>query len=64
LTTPVDNGDVTLRRAAWNAAFLDELAAFPDGAKDDQVDALSRAFSMLTPSESPARFASIPHLVR
>lgn len=64
LASSVGNGDVTLRRATWNAAFLDELAAFPDGPKDDQVDALSRAFSLLAPCESPAHFATIPHLER
>lgn len=60
----VANGSVKLRRAAWNAAFMDELAAFPDGPKDDQVDALSRAFSMLTSGMRPARFAAISHLTR
>jgi phage terminase large subunit-like protein len=34
-------------RAPWNAALLDEMAAFPSGAHDDQVDALSRAFSVV-----------------
>jgi predicted phage terminase large subunit-like protein len=56
--------NVALRRASWNAAFLDELAAFPEGAKDDQVDALSRAFGMLTSDESLARFDSIAFLGR
>ena len=56
--------NVALRRANWNAAFLDELAAFPEGAKDDQVDALSRAFGMLTSDESLARFDSIAFLGR
>jgi predicted phage terminase large subunit-like protein len=60
----VENGGVKLRRAAWNSAFMDELAAFPDGPKDDQVDALSRAFSMLTSNIRPARFAAISHLSR
>jgi predicted phage terminase large subunit-like protein len=64
VATQVTNGGVTLRRAAWNAAFMDELATFPDGAKDDQVDALSRAFSMLTQGGAPARFASVPYLSR
>ena len=27
--------------------FLDELAAFPNGTHDDQVDALARAFSIV-----------------
>ena len=43
----VNVGNVAMVRGAWNAAFLDELAAFPSGAKDDQVDAASRAFSVV-----------------
>ena len=33
--------------AQWNRPFLSELEDFPAGTKDDQVDALSRAFAML-----------------
>jgi predicted phage terminase large subunit-like protein len=40
-------GKIALVRAPWNAAFLEELAAFPRGVHDDQVDALSLAFSKL-----------------
>ena len=29
---------------AWNHAFVEELCAFPNGAHDDQVDAVSAAF--------------------
>lgn len=36
---------IRLVRGDWNHAFLDELEAFPDGAHDDQVDALSGAFA-------------------
>ena len=43
-------GNVRLRRALWNADFLDEVAAFPIGAHDDQVDAMSGAFSKLAQS--------------
>lgn len=32
----------------WNAAFLDEIIAFPSAAHDDQVDACCRAFLKLT----------------
>ena len=45
----VEVGNIgVLDRPSWTPALLDELAGFPVGAKDDQVDALSRAFSMLT----------------
>jgi len=35
-------------RASWNPAFIDELGSFPLGQYDDQVDALSLAFSKQT----------------
>lgn len=37
-------GNVSLVRAAWNNAYIDELCMFPSGAHDDQVDASSGAF--------------------
>jgi len=40
-------GNVKLIAGAWNAAYLDELCAFPDGPHDDQVDASSGAFAKL-----------------
>lgn len=43
----VNVGNVSMIRAGWNAAFIDELAAFPSGSHDDQVDALSGAFAMV-----------------
>lgn len=52
----------------WNGAFKDELAGFPGGMKDDQVDALSRAFSMLdlkrplTVSDTLLQRSAIPRL--
>ncbi len=47
VASQVNGGNVTMRRAPWNRPFLEELQDFPDGTKDDQVDALSRAFAML-----------------
>ncbi len=38
-------GRVGMLKAPWNAALLDELAAFPAGAHDDMVDALALAFN-------------------
>lgn len=40
-------GNVRLVRGPWNAAYLDELCAFPNGTHDDQVDASSGAFNRL-----------------
>ena len=56
----VSNGTLAIRRAPWNAAFVDELSSFPHGRKDDQVDALSRAFAMLLTRRPPAHFARLP----
>lgn len=43
----VNAGNVSVLDAAWAPALIEELADFPGGTKDDQVDALSRAFGML-----------------
>jgi len=40
-------GNVKIVRGGWNQPFLDELCSFPTGSYKDQVDGLSRAFSML-----------------
>ncbi len=60
----VNAGNVSFRRAPWNRALLEELQDFPDGAKDDQVDALSRAMTMLTETAAPARRTAIPLIAR
>jgi predicted phage terminase large subunit-like protein len=39
--------NVRLVRGAWNQAWLEELASFPYGSHDDQVDASSGAFARL-----------------
>lgn len=44
----VNAGRVLMVRAAWNRALLDELAVFPQGEHDDQVDTLSGAYDMLS----------------
>jgi predicted phage terminase large subunit-like protein len=48
----IEGGNFAIRRRPWFQAFIDELSAFPQGSKDDQVDALSRAF--ITMAELPA----------
>lgn len=50
-------GNLSLVRAPWNRVFLDELAAFPSGAHDDAVDALSRAFMAIGAKPPPMRIS-------
>ena len=47
-------GNLLVVQAPWNAALIEELRDFPTGRKDDQVDALSRAFGMLIAANPPA----------
>ena len=53
VASQVNVGNFFLVNAAWNAPFINEFASFPSGTKDDQVDALSRAFMMLTAKAGP-----------
>lgn len=51
----VNAGNLSVLDAAWAPALLEELTDFPGGPKDDQVDALSRAFTMLVEQGRGAR---------
>ena len=44
VSSAAENGNVRIVRGAWIGNFLDEAEAFPSGAHDDQVDAVSGAF--------------------
>lgn len=59
VASQVNAGTVTLLEGRWNRDFVEELQDFPGGAKDDQVDALSRAFAMLMEAGTPARTARV-----
>ena len=59
VASQVNAGSVSLLQGAWNRDFVEELQDFPGGAKDDQVDALSRAFSMVLESGPPAKLRRI-----
>jgi len=41
-------GNVCMLQASWNDAMIDEMRMFPNGAHDDQVDALSDAFALVS----------------
>lgn len=47
VSAAAEQGRIFIVRGAWATDFLDELEAFPTGVNDDQVDALSGAFSEL-----------------
>lgn len=47
LSSAAEAGNVFLVRGPWIGDFLDEADAFPLGAHDDQVDAVTGAFRML-----------------
>jgi predicted phage terminase large subunit-like protein len=52
-SSAAEAGNIALVEAPWNRVFLDELALFPQGAHDDQVDTLSG--SVLVLSDAPKR---------
>jgi predicted phage terminase large subunit-like protein len=47
IASRVNANKVFMLRGEWNRPFLDELAVFPMGAHDDQVDTLSGAYDAL-----------------
>lgn len=47
LASQANVGNVLMLRGPWNGDLINELREFPEGKNDDQVDALSRAFSHL-----------------
>ena len=48
LASQVEGGNVSVIRGDWTRTLIDEMRDFPWGRKDDQVDALVRAFTTLT----------------
>ena len=44
----VEAGRVYVVRGVWNKDFVDELESFPDADHDDQIDAISGAWEILT----------------
>jgi predicted phage terminase large subunit-like protein len=60
----VEGGNLSIVRGDWNFAFIEELRDFPLGRKDDQVDALSRAFARLVSTDTPARRLNVNFVAR
>jgi len=60
LASQIEAGNLGIMRGEWNPAFIDELRDFPFGRKDDQVDALVRAFTTLNSRSNPARTIIAP----
>ena len=64
VASQIEMGNFSLIRSSWNHAFVEELRDFPYGQKDDQVDALSRAFSLLLDVGKPAQAILVSHTTR
>jgi predicted phage terminase large subunit-like protein len=60
----IEAGNFAIRTGPWNHAFIDELVSFPQGTKDDQVDALSRAFMTLVDFPATSRRLFVPFNIR
>lgn len=48
VSAAAEMGNIAIVKGPWLTAFLDEIEAFPQGSHDDQVDALSGSFSVLS----------------
>jgi predicted phage terminase large subunit-like protein len=57
VASQVNVSNVSMAKAPWNRVFLDEISGFPSARHDDQVDALSRAFSMVGLKPPPMRIS-------
>lgn len=49
----VNGGNAKMVRAPWNRALLEEMETAPNGAHDDQLDALARAFAEIALGPEP-----------
>jgi predicted phage terminase large subunit-like protein len=55
VSSQAEAGNIKLVQGTWITSFLDELEAFPFGAHDDQVDALSGAFQNISQMPRPPK---------
>jgi len=64
IAAQIEAGNVAIRNSVWYADFIAELEEFPYGPKDDQVDALSRAFTTLSDHQNTNRRIFVPYNIR
>lgn len=64
VASQIEANNFSIARGSWNHTLLSEMADFPTGNKDDQVDALVRGFMTLARMTSQVRAASLPYLAR
>jgi predicted phage terminase large subunit-like protein len=55
ISSRAEAGHLILVRGRWNSDFVDELASFPYGRHDDQVDAVAGAFAVLAQTTNGGR---------
>jgi len=54
VATQVNIGNIKMLRGAFNRLFIEELRLFPNGVNDDQVDALSDAYTFFSNNKTAA----------
>jgi predicted phage terminase large subunit-like protein len=64
VASQVNSGNVAMVEGGWNRAFLDEMANYPSSRWDDQVDALSRAFSVVAAPKTVSRYMQFDFMAR
>lgn len=64
VSAQIEAGNFAVVHGTWLEPFIEELNAFPQGPKDDQVDALSRAFLTLSNLPRESRQLFIPYNAR
>ena len=60
----VNIGNVALLQGGWNRVFLTEIATYPSSRNDDQVDALSRCFGVLSAAKQPGYSSRVDFMAR
>ena len=64
VASQLEAGNIISVKADWNRIFIDEINDFPYGRKDDQVDALVRAFTTINGLGRRAKAINLPLFTR